>query len=39
MVMDQDSKKAIDSGFTNFISKPYKKDELLSLLDSIHDKI
>ena len=39
MVMNQDRKKAMDSGFTSFISKPFKRDELLSVLDSLQSKI
>lgn len=38
MVMNQDRQKAIDSGFTSFLAKPYKKDELLSLIDSLETK-
>lgn len=39
MVMNDDRKKAMDSGFTSFISKPFKRDELLSVLDSLQSKI
>lgn len=39
MVMNHDRKKAMDSGFTSFISKPFKRDELLSVLDSLQSKI
>ena len=37
-VIGEDRKKAIDSGFDEFLAKPYKKDDLLKRINLIHSK-
>lgn len=37
-VIGEERKKAIDSGFDEFLAKPYKKDDLLKRINLIHSK-